>query len=59
MATQPDIPPPDVIEPQSPPEVPVFDPPSEEPGRDLPESEPLAPDLDQPGIGPDEVPQEI
>lgn len=53
MATQPD-PSPDRIEPQSPPETPVL---PEEPAPGQPEeTPPLSPDIDEPGIGPDETP---
>jgi len=56
MATQPEIPPPDTINPQSPPEAPPVDPPDETPYRELPEIVPEAPDVDEPGRGPDELP---
>jgi hypothetical protein len=55
MATQPDIPP-DIIEPQSPPESPPL-PSDPVPGPGQPaETPPLGPDIDQPGRGPDEIP---
>jgi len=56
MASQPEIPPPDTINPQSPPEAPPVDPPDETPYRELPEIVPEAPDVDEPGRGPDELP---
>jgi hypothetical protein len=54
MATQPN-PPPDRVEPQSPPETPVL---PEEPVEPVsPDETPtLPPDVDEPGIGPDEAP---
>ncbi len=39
---------PDIIQPQSPPELPGIAPPAETPAPDLPEIEPLAPDTDVP-----------
>ncbi len=57
MASQPEIPPPDVIEPQSPPETPSPDPLPEQPYREPPEIVPDTPDIDEPGQGPDEVPE--
>lgn len=56
MATQPDIPPPDTINPQSPPELPVDDPGPETPFREPPEIAPDTPNVDEPGQGPDELP---
>lgn len=58
MATHPDpeIPQPDTIQPQSPPETPVFDPPEEKPVPDTPEIEPPLPDRDRPNRSPDETP---
>ncbi|PZU60549.1 MAG: hypothetical protein DI547_02765 [Sphingobium sp.] len=58
MATQPEIPPPDTIEPQSPPEAPPFAPPDEAPYREPPEIPPdgPVPDIDEPGRGPAETP---
>jgi hypothetical protein len=57
MATNPgDIPPPDVIEPQSPAELPQIDTPDETPFREPPEITPDTPNVDEPGRGPDELP---
>jgi hypothetical protein len=49
MATQPDISPPDTIQPQSPPETPSVAPPLEAPGVGTPEIVPNEPDWDAPG----------
>lgn len=49
MATQPEIPPPDTIEPQSPSEVPPDQAPTENPFSEPPEIIPEAPDRDFPG----------
>jgi hypothetical protein len=50
MATQPDISPPDRVDPQSPPESPPLETPSETPSPDeLPEVTPMTPDHDNPG----------
>lgn len=46
MATQPEIPPPGTIEPQSPPEMPPLERPTEEPMPELPEIVPEEPDQD-------------
>lgn len=56
MATKPEIPQPDIIEPQSPPEAPPFSPLPETPYREPPEIVPNSPDIDEPGQAPDEVP---
>jgi hypothetical protein len=56
MASNPEIPPPDTIDPQSPSEVPVESPPSETPFVEPPEIEPATPDIDEPDRGPDELP---
>jgi len=56
MSTQPQVPHPDTIEPQSPPETPATPSPSEAPMREPPEVTPSQPDIDQPGRGPDEMP---
>lgn len=48
MATQPEIAPPDTIEPQSPPEMPPAESPSENPSRELPGFNPVSPDRDEP-----------
>jgi len=53
MATQPDTPP-NRIDPQSPPETPPQ--PAEPEPVSPEEAPPLSPDIDQPGIGPDETP---
>ena len=57
MATQPEISPPDRIEPQAPPEAPVFEPPIEQPVPDRPEIVPDQPDHDQPSRSVPEMPQ--
>jgi hypothetical protein len=49
MATQPDFPPPDTIEPQSPPEYPSVPQPAEDPFFEPPEIIPEVPDQDYPG----------
>lgn len=56
MATQPEIPQPDRITPQSPPETPVETPPEENPVRQPPEIQPNAPDFDRPEPGLPETP---
>jgi hypothetical protein len=56
VATQPEIAPPDTIQPQSPPESPSFEPPVEEPGTGGPEIVPNQPDQDSPGGSPLETP---
>jgi len=55
MATQPG-PPPDRIDPRSPPERPAQTPIPERPHPARPEITPEQPDIDQPGRGPDEMP---
>lgn len=55
MATNPDMPPPDVIEPQSPDELPPMETPDEAPDYSPPEIQPDVPNIDEPGRGPDEV----
>jgi len=56
MATQPGSPPPDRDNPQTPPETPPL---PDDPGpAGPPMEEPVeSPDIDQPGIGPDEMPE--
>ncbi|WCP12086.1 MULTISPECIES: hypothetical protein [Sphingomonadales] len=49
MATQPEFPPPDTIEPQSPPEAPPGPGPAENPFSEPPEIIPDVPDQDYPG----------
>src|SRR3546814_20027931 len=56
MATQPEIPPPDRIDPQSPPETPPDSPTSEDPFRQPPDIVPDQPDYDKPDRGPIETP---
>ncbi|WP_408021648.1 hypothetical protein [Flavisphingopyxis soli] len=56
VAIEPQIPHPDTIEPQSPPETPAQPMPNEAPGREPPEITPTGPDIDEPGRGPDEMP---
>lgn len=56
MATQPEIPAPDTIQPQSPPEAPPFSPPLERPVPDAPEIVPDRPDFDRPDVSPPETP---
>lgn len=61
MATQPDsepigIPPPDIIQPQSPPETPAPSTPDETPAGEPPEVEPTRPDYDQPDRSIPELP---
>jgi len=56
MATQPDISPPDRIDPQSPPESPTRETPYEAPSPDqVPEVSPTTPDQDQPDRGVPEI----
>ncbi len=56
LAIEPQIPHPDTINPQSPPETPAQPTPNEAPGREPPEVSPTSPDIDEPGRGPDEMP---
>lgn len=49
MASQPEIAPPDTIQPQAPPESPSVSPPLEAPGIGTPEIVPNEPDRDVPG----------
>lgn len=56
MATQPEIAPPDIIEPHSPDESPSIRPPMEEPGTEPPGIVPGEPDRDLPGGSPTETP---
>ena len=56
MATNPEIPSPDTITPQSPPELPQLDPVPEHPYQEPPEIVPETPNIDEPGHSPDEVP---
>lgn len=51
MASTPDIPPPDTIPTQAPPELPPIDQPDETPMQDPPEFEEPAPDIYEPGQG--------
>lgn len=59
MATQPEISPPDIIEPQAPPEMPPDSPPAETPSEapfeQPPEINPTTPDHDRPSRGIPEV----
>lgn len=48
MATQPEVPPPDIIEPLFPPDSPPIETPSETPFEEPPEVDPTAPDHDRP-----------
>jgi hypothetical protein len=57
MATQPEIAPPDTIQPQSTSEVPAPNFPSEAPDTNPPEIIPQQPDFDQPDISPAEAPE--
>lgn len=56
MASNPEIPQPDTINPQSPPEMPPNAPVPEQPFEEPPEIVPDTPDVDEPGQGPDELP---
>jgi hypothetical protein len=56
MASQPEIAPPDIVEPQSPSETPAVEPAVEEPGNEPPEIVPDRPDQDFPAGSPDETP---
>ena len=56
MATNPEIPSPDTINPQSPQEMPAETPSREEPMRQPDEVDPVKPDYDQPDTGPVETP---
>lgn len=56
VSIEPQIPHPDTINPQSPPETPATPNPSEAPMREPPEVQPESPDIDEPGRGPDEMP---
>lgn len=56
VSIEPQIPHPDTIEPQSPPETPSPSAPNEAPMREPPEVSPTSPDIDEPGRGPDEMP---
>lgn len=56
VSIEPQIPHPDTIEPQSPPETPAGPTPNEAPFREPPEVTPTSPDIDEPGRSPDEVP---
>ncbi|WP_299309268.1 hypothetical protein [uncultured Croceicoccus sp.] len=56
MATRPDIPAPDRIEPAAPPETPATPDPSETPFREPDEITPPTPDRDNPGTQPLETP---
>jgi len=55
MATQPDFPPPDRIQPQSPPEAPPLNPTPERPFVEPPEIRPDVPNVDEPGETPPEL----
>jgi hypothetical protein len=57
VSIEPQIPHPDTINPQSPPETPAAPSPSEAPVREPPEVSPTSPDIDEPGRGPDELPE--
>ncbi|WP_369405459.1 hypothetical protein [Novosphingobium lentum] len=56
MASIPEPPIPDTIEPQSPPEMPEGPQPNEAPGSEPPEFEPPQPDSDVPDSAPSEIP---
>jgi hypothetical protein len=56
MASQPEIPKPDTIDPQSPPETPPAERPGETPFQEPPEVMPVGPDVDNPDRGPEELP---
>ena len=56
MATDPDMPSPDTIEPGAPDEMPADSPPSEAPMQEPDEIEPVQPDYDQPDSAPLETP---
>jgi len=56
MATQPEIPQPDTIEPQSPAEVPATPTPDEHPAGEPPEITPTGPDIIEPGSPPETPP---
>lgn len=56
MNGQPEIPPPDTINPHSPPEIPPLSSPNETPHRESPEVIPETPDVDEPGKRPSELP---
>ncbi len=56
MATQPDIPPPDTINPAAPPEFPDGPVPDEAPWDEPPGFEPPLPDQDQPDPGLPDIP---
>lgn len=56
MATQPEIAPPDRIDPQSPPEAPPVEQPPETPVPDVPGFDPVPPDRDVPRPGVPETP---
>ncbi len=56
LSIEPQIPHPDTINPQSPPETPATPNPNEAPMREPPEVSPTAPDIDEPSRGPDEMP---
>jgi len=56
MATQPEIAPPDRIDPQSPPEMPPAERPAETPSREVPGFDPVPPDRDDPNPSLPETP---
>jgi len=56
MASQPEIPQPDIIEPQSPPGTPPIERPQETPFNEPPEVTPERPDYDQPDRSVPETP---
>lgn len=57
MSTNPEIPPPDTIEPQAPPEMPVTEPVPERPYQEPPEIVPDTPNTDFPGQWRNEFPE--
>ncbi len=59
MASNPEIPQPDTITPQSPPETPPMEPIPEHPYQEPPEITPDAPNVDEPGRSPDEFPGSV
>ncbi len=56
MASNPEIPSPDTIDPQSPPEIPGGMPPEETPFLEPPEIVPEIPNVDEPDLAPSELP---
>jgi hypothetical protein len=56
MASNPEIPTPDTVNPQSPAEIPVSPPPEETPFSEPPEIVPETPNIDEPDRAPSELP---